>query len=625
VLVVTAVSVGTYANSLGNGFHLDDFYRVVDNPGIQQVSRPCAHFVDPRTMSTLPRITQYRPLLPLTLSWNHATTGMDPVGFHATNLLLHLLASLLCLLLAHELLTFSTPPLDLRRTRALATTVALLFAVHPVSGILVNYVSARDQCLMQVFLSASLWLYLRARRRGFRAWDVAGCLVLLVLSLLSKTDAAVAPGLVLLVEVVLFRERLANARAWLRTLPPLAVVAGFFAFERLVLGFSDFQNVVAARGSPWWVYPLTQARLHLLHYLPHFLWPLPIRQDPAVSPVTSPWDPGAWAGVLFILGTLVAAGWLLRRAPLLSCCILGYWLMLLPTSSFLPLHHLAVDYRPYPSSPYLFLGTVVAASRLRWPVLRGSLAVAAVAWFALHGMVQNRTWRTEETLWQHSVDHGGGALAHLNLAMATRDLARRQGLLEEALRTSPGYILVMVNLGRTLVARGKPVEGLALVERAVHQDPGNAQVRYWYAVTLAELGRPQDGARESAQAATLDDRNALYLYRAARDAQVTGSPAASLPFLQRLRALAPAYQDASYLEGYALQVTGNLSESLVFYQEMLGRDPRHVQSRFNLAHALMTLGRCDQAVPHFRRVLELQPTYQAAALHLQACQAGGTP
>src|ERR1051325_12243621 len=75
VLFITAAAMLVYANTLQNAFHLDDFYRVIGNPGIHKLWPIWRHFVDPWTMSTLDRITQYRPLLPLSLSVHYAVAG----------------------------------------------------------------------------------------------------------------------------------------------------------------------------------------------------------------------------------------------------------------------------------------------------------------------------------------------------------------------------------------------------------------------------------------------------------------------------------------------------------------------------------------------------------------------
>ena len=50
VLLALAVAV-TYSNTLDNGFHLDDFYRIRDNAEIRRLDPMMRHFVDPGTIS----------------------------------------------------------------------------------------------------------------------------------------------------------------------------------------------------------------------------------------------------------------------------------------------------------------------------------------------------------------------------------------------------------------------------------------------------------------------------------------------------------------------------------------------------------------------------------------------
>ena len=101
-LILLAAAAAFY-NVFPNAFHLDDFYRVAGNPGIQQVHPIWRHFFDPSTMSTLPRITAYRPLLPLTLSLNYWWGAEQPAGYHAVNLAFHAISSVLVYVLFVQL------------------------------------------------------------------------------------------------------------------------------------------------------------------------------------------------------------------------------------------------------------------------------------------------------------------------------------------------------------------------------------------------------------------------------------------------------------------------------------------------------------------------------------------
>ena len=169
------------------------------------------------------------------------------------------MASLLVLVLGLELLEHWTPTRPPPAAAILtAGAAALVFAIHPVSGITVNYVSARDLQLMQGFFLAMLLAYARMRRLGespLRWTVVLGCLTL---SLLAKPNLVVGPLVLVIFDLVLAGDRVADRRLWLRAGAAAAVVLAFFGWTRIVVGFSDLAQVLQ-EGSVW-SYALTQAR-----------------------------------------------------------------------------------------------------------------------------------------------------------------------------------------------------------------------------------------------------------------------------------------------------------------------------------------------------------------------------
>jgi len=550
--MLVLLTAATFANTLPNGFHLDDFYRLVENPAVRVVSPWWRHFVDVHTMATLPTITNYRPLLPLTLSLNYAIGGLHPAGYHIVNIALQAMAAILVYLLFVELLDQgSTVRRNLRPRVALAA--AAVFAVHPVSGIPVNYVTARDLLLMQVFMIGALLAYVRMRGSGsdtLRGW--AAVLALYVLALLSKTGVVVLSGLVVAYEVAVRRESPLSPGVWLRTTPFVALAIAFFAYVSLVLNHSEIDVVRSNEYTPV-VYGATQLKLHLFRYMPNFVWPFPISQGPEVA-VAGPLDPAALAGAVFVLLTLSAA-WLARRTlPVVTFCVLAYWALLIPEASIFPLWAVATDYRPYASSPFLYLSIAVVAAQFfsSRRALRVA-AVVAVGWSAVTSVYLNTTWRTERSLWRHSVDHGGSALAYLNLGMSYTDPEIRATFLREAIRKAPNYILAHMNLGLALIELGRRGEGLTECLIAVSIDPYRAHTRYWMGKAYEKLGRPDEQSREAARAARLEPSNVEYAYYAGQSALARGDRIGARMLLERILHRDPPYKDAPALYAKTLE------------------------------------------------------------------------
>ncbi|HKY60401.1 MAG TPA: tetratricopeptide repeat protein [Gemmatimonadota bacterium] len=633
LLLITGGCALVFANTLHNGFHLDDHYRILDNPEIRHVQPIGRHFLDPSTISgtrgisesRLHQLAQYRPLLPLSLSLNYAIGGYDVTGYHVVNVVLHGIAALLVYLLLLEALRARAPARrtafrEARDPRPIALFSALTFALHPVSGIPVNYILARDLLLMQVFLTGSLLQYLRMRRRGWSPAGWAGCLALLVLALMSKSTAAAVPLVVLVFEGTLGRERWCSVLPWRRSAPFALAVVAFYAGVARLLDFSELARV-QTQGAVLWRYPLTQARVHVEHYLSNFVWPFPIRMAAWVDPAQGLLEPGVLGGLAVAALSLGFAWRVRRRMPAVAFGILAYSALMLPESSIVPLHHAAVHYRPYPASPFLFLAVAAFLIQILGPRRAMAVGCVAIAWFASNSVVLNRTWRTDETLWAHSVRHGAEPLGHMNFAMSLsdrRDPRVRQHL-EEALRGSPNYILAHVNLGLLDLDEGRLEEGITRLERAAMLDPGQAEPHYWLAIAYTRLGRDAEAALASGRAAGIDPKNLRYLYKAGVDASAIGDHRAALELARRVTAIDPEFAETGFLEAYSLQMLGRLDEAIPVYRAFLESHPDHAQVRFNLGHAFMSIGNCEAAIPQLARSIELAPN-PSASTYLERCR-----
>ena len=455
LLILLAAGTAVFANTFGNGFHWDDHVRVLNNPGVTEFWPPWRHFFDQTTSANTTELVQYRPLLPLSLSISHALSGDSLAGYHFGNLLLHLLAAFGVYFVARELWMRTQQP---DRAAVGPLLVALLFAVHPVSGITVNYITARDLPMMQAGMLASFACYLRMRRLGESPLRWAACLGLFLLALLAKKNAVALPALIVLFEVLFAKESPTSANTWRRAAPFVGVVLALLAFIKFGLEFSDFGNVVTeAKAGDYFA---GQLQHHIFHYLPHFAWPLPIRLQPDWSHV----DWQVVTGGLVVIGSWVLAWKLRERHPIVAFGILAYQVLLLLTSSVLPLIAEIVPYRPYPSSAFLWL----AVGGLLLPIRHGKLVLGAlVVWFGTCSFLMNGVWKDEVTLWTHSVDHGGNDRAYVALARLTTDKERRNALYRKAIELNPEN-------GDAQTELAQSSGDLTTLHRSVAEFPGSA-------------------------------------------------------------------------------------------------------------------------------------------------------
>ncbi len=176
LLFLALLTLAVYGNSLVNGFVWDDEFIIVNDPAVRDLSGAATLMLSPDVVKPY-----YRPLNRASYLLDYQLFGMRPAGFHAVNVLIHLLNVLLLFLLG----------LRFFRTAAPAVLAAALFAVHPINAEAVNFLSARNTLLSLFFVLSSILVFHEGLMRG--SW---GRLVLSgflwFLGLLSKEPAALA-------------------------------------------------------------------------------------------------------------------------------------------------------------------------------------------------------------------------------------------------------------------------------------------------------------------------------------------------------------------------------------------------------------------------------------------------
>src|SRR5437879_5884227 len=176
-LAVAASAVLVYLGAVWNGFALDDGPMIRFNPLAQDPSGMWRAFTQPWWAGAFGG-QYYRPLPVATLALDAWVDGA--AWFHVVNLLWHAGASVAVAVLAR------------RWSGALAGLIAgLLFAVHPVHVEAVANVVGRGELMAALFTLLAVY---GAVVRESVAWSTAA----LVLALLSKENAAVAPALIAL-------------------------------------------------------------------------------------------------------------------------------------------------------------------------------------------------------------------------------------------------------------------------------------------------------------------------------------------------------------------------------------------------------------------------------------------
>ncbi|MBI5766265.1 MAG: tetratricopeptide repeat protein [Verrucomicrobia bacterium] len=591
VLLITLA----YAPTLRAPFIFDDTAAVLQNSTIRDLWSFAA-LNPPADGGT----TTGRPLVNVSLALNYALSGESPWSYHATNLVIHLLAALTLFgLVRRTALGWSAlPPTRFPAPRpdstspthrprgqvkdlphSLAFFTALLWSLHPLLTETVACPAQRTESLCALFYLLTLYAFARGtvchplddkpasftsgsekiichlmddKRVDWRWLGVSGfsCLA----GMASKEVMVTAPLVVLLFDRTFvagsFAAALRERRAYYA-----ALAATWLLLAWLVLRHSGARGVAAGFGlgvTPW-TYLLTQCDA-LVRYLALAIWPHPLVLDYGTATIAA--LSAVWWPATFIVGALAAtvAAVCDRRPTLRTAGFLAAaaFLMLAPSSSFVPLVTQTIaEHRMYLPLAALCLGLVFLGHRAL-----GRQAPAVLATLALVGGVltfaRAQLYRTPVALWQHDVAH--------------RPHARS-----------------LTALGVALLHAGEPAAALPHFDRALALDPAHLSAQRNRALALLHLGRAGDAAT----------------------------------ILATLPAREPGEAGEFFALGNAFAREQKFAEAAAAYTRTVALEPAHLAAHANLGNALLLSGHPAAAIVHYETVLRLQPGDARAQENLQ--------
>ena len=565
-LLVIAVGLLAYHNSFTGSYFHDDFASIPENPTIRHLW-PIWQALSPPRQRWL--TVEGRPLINLSVAINYALGGYNVWGYHALNLTVHILAGLTLLGVVRR--TLLQPGLRERFGAAaneLALATAVLWTIHPLQTESVTYIIQRAESIMGLFYLLTLYCFIRGvesqRAHLWYGLSVATC----ALGMASKEVMVSAPLIAVLYDRAFvsgsFRE--AWRRRW-RLYLALGSTWILLGFLLISAGIFNFASTYAqSAGLTWWQRSATQPGV-ILYYLRLSVWPHPLclnREWPMV---------GTWMGILpptvvivIILGAVV---WKLRRNSVWGFVGAWFFLILAPSSSFIPLLDPIYEHRMYLSLAALVslvvMGLYSLARRRSLPVF----AVMAIGFGFL--------------TWQRNQDYQGDP--HYSLAIALGRAGRIQeavGQFEQAVQVTPDDAWLHYNFGLALHQVGKVREAIVQYEQALGLNPDMIEAQNTLGQALARLGRV---------------------------------PEAIAHYEQALR-LKPDYAEAHYNLGSALHHEGKVQEAIAHYEEALRINPDYAGAHNNLGNALREVGKAPEAIRHYEQALRIKPDYANAHYNL---------
>lgn len=609
MLSVPLAGLIAYSTSFAGAFVFDDIVYFSGMTNVKTLSMPWVYFG-----------TATRPIADFSLAVNYAISVSDPWSYHVFNLAVHLAAATTLYGIVRRTLSLPRWTEAVRaRAHRFAAAIAAVWVVHPLTTEAVTYVIHRTESMMALFYLLTLYAAIRYFESSTKTrwlWIAVAALALW-LGINCKQVIASAPLVVLLYDrtfvsgtaYAAIRRHWALYAAvcvtWLWLLKPLD-------YGHAVVGGGGGAGIAASKISQA-DYLASQAGV-LIHYLRLCVWPHPLSIDYGWKPVAS-FGAAVPAGIL-IVALLAATGWLVWRRHVVGFLGAVVFLVLAPTSSFMPLDDLVAERRMYlPLAAVVALAAIAAWRLLAGHAQRARILAAAtgaiVIALATTTIARNLDYRNDVLIWGSALRvNPDNARAHSNIGPALVASGKGDEAVkhyQRALELDPDYVIALNNLGVAYDTAGEYAKAIAQFKLAIAAKPNYAGPRS----NLAKAARHMTNWPMAAQAATEslalrpDDPDTL-LTLAIALAKLGRIDAAHAQYRKALE-VNPEFAEAHAFFGQALARAGNIADGLAHAERAIALAPNSAATHAMYGAVLAAAGRRDDALVQLRRAVELDP------------------
>ncbi len=542
VFLLIVLAGGVYVNSLGGKFIWDDSGLIIEN----------IEYLEPKLdvqslflRSHFEAAPYYRPGLWLSFLIDYKLWKLNPLGFHITNIMLHILNTVLMYFFLRAIAA----------TPAVAAAAGALFAVHPINTEAIAWIAGRNDPLLFLFLTLSCLCLCRFRR----APAIAGKTALLCCACISygcalfaKESAVIAIPFFLLVEVWYLKKlyRPSRREAIAPYIALTIITVSFFMLRNKIIHQPfmqlSFQPDIRSFATPCIIY---------LYYIKTLFVPVNLTVDPSFL-IRSMQSTSVILTCSAFCACLAAAAVLCSRyfrEGLFG--LLWILLYLAPVAGIVWMGIPILEHRAYGAcAGFCFAAASLYHRFLVYPVtiingyrvrLGSALLGIIVMLFSLMTIQRNALWKDEFTIWT------------------------------DTLQKSPESAQALVNLGVTLLRLSKPEPALDLFRKALIASPRSARIYNNIGSALFSLGKYDEAQQAQEQALQLNPKSAEAYYNMGLLNKHRGNYEKAISCFQKAFALKPAYPAAHLNLGLLYEEQNDTQNALAVLHNALTTLPNN--------------------------------------------------
>lgn len=580
ILLIAVVFAVYYQTIQFDFINLDDNGYVYENNFV----RGGLHLLNIGWAFTSMLMSNWHPLTWLSYMVDSQLFGLNPGGFHFTNVLFHAVNAVLLFILLCRL------------TGSIMKSgfVAALLALHPLHVESVAWVSERKDLLSAFFFFITLYLYSRytASRKPL---TYVLCIMTFALGLMAKPMLVTLPLILLLLDFwPCSRFRRAGGQtkgsssfrdAWRDNSAHIIEKLPFFALSAISSVITIYAQqkggAVANLDSVPMLPRFENAFVSYVMYLFKAIWPAhlaavyPLREIPV-------WE-GLGALILIMGITFIACG-KASRYPYLFVGWFWYLVSLAPVIGVVQVGNQAMadhySYLPL-TGIFVMIAWGTEAVPADWKLRKPGLLIASIAIIICLGTMawqQASYWKDSETVFSHT------------LQVAPENNFMAQNL-----------------LGRALLDKGRIDEAMKHFNQGLEMKPQSTEILYNIALARSREGKDQEALGPLLQALRIEPANALTNYNLGTTLLRLGKTGEAIRYLTEAIRLRPEIYEAHYNLGVVFANQGKVGEAVAQLSEALRYAPYSGQTNYLLGLMLEKEGKPWEAEKYFGEAVRLNP------------------
>ena len=656
---ICLITFAVYLPALQNDFvGWDDGTYVTDNSHVRSLNPALFRWAFSAFYAS-----NWHPLTWISHALDYAVWGLNPLGHHLTNNILHAMNTFLVVLLVVRLLAswqaVKLTSSDISRfTLIAAATTGLLFGLHPIHVESVAWVAERKDLLCALFYLLSIMMYLRYAGNTFLSFPLSGnpsemtlntgkdpaqvgmtrpglrfldryfllSLAFFILALLSKPMAVSLPAVLLLFDWYPFNRIQSLKTFW----SVFAEKIPFIAFSLISAVLTVFAQkaggaMLLTEYVPLWARILVAAKA-LIVYIWKMVLPLnlvpfykyPRRLDIGSLEYMMP--------VLLVAG-ITAICILIARKQRLWPAAWGYYVLTLtPVLGIIQVggQSMADRYTYLPSlGPFFLAGLFVAGiynkvtalkkRRIGFKLVFTIPAVVIIISLVYLTFMQIGVWDNAVGLWSYVIQKEPEKVpfAYYNRGVAFYRVGQMDRAIEDyskAIALDPSYSKAYANRGFVFEKIAQPDKAIADYDRAIVLNPLDAQTYNNRGVFFERAGELDKAISNYDKVIELNSDEAQSYNNRGVVFERMGRYNRAIADYDKAIALNPSNADVYFNRGNAYDEIGRSDKAIADYDKAITLNPRDSQAYNNRGVIFEKMGEFDKAIADYDKALALNPS-----------------